>query len=110
MLNQLGFIFGLRLGPFRMFDFVGTYLVVLLLSPLLTKIALWFHVKIGRVAWLWLLLPISALVHFAINQETTLTKMLLDPNDYHIVKVLIIFMLIMGIKDIKIISSKSRKV
>jgi len=110
MLNQLGFIFGFRLGPFRMFDFVGTYLVVFLLSPLLTKVALRFRLKIGKIQWLWLLLPISALVHLMINQDTALVRMLLDPNDYHIVKVLIIFMLIMGIKDIKIISSKSRKV
>ncbi len=106
MLNQLGFIFDLRLGPFRMFDFVGTYLVVFLLSPLLTKVALRFRLKIGKIQWLWLLLPISALVHFAINQETTLTKMLLDPNDYYVVKAVIIFMLIMGIKDIRKISSK----
>lgn len=101
-------IFSPRIGPFRAFDTILTFLVVYLFAPLLTKIAAKFHLHIGRNQWLWLLIPISVLTHLTIKQETALTKMIIDPNNYHFVKFIVVAMFIMGIKDIRVIKSKKK--
>lgn len=99
-------LFSPRIGPFRAFDTILTILVVFLLAPLLTKIAAKFSLRIERNQWFWLLIPISVVVHLAIKQETALTKMILDPSNYFLVKLIVLVMLIMGIKDIRVIKSK----
>ncbi len=91
-----------RVGPFAVFDFAVSYLGIFLLAPLLTRLALKKRLQVSRAQWLWLVLPISILVHFIFGQGTPLTKMVIDPNNYYLVKFAILFMLFMGLKDTRI--------
>ena len=88
-----------KVGPFAIFDIAVSYLGVFLLAPLLTGLALKVHLRVSRVQWLWLVLPVSILVHLIFGQRTPLTQMIIDPNNYYLVKLVILFMLFMGLKD-----------
>lgn len=91
-----------RIGPFTIFDIATAYLGIFLIAPFLTKLFSKIHVHISRAAWLWLTLPISVIFHFFLNQNTPFMKMLLDPNNFYVEKAVLLFMLYMGLKDIKI--------
>ena len=92
----------LRIGPFAVFDTAVAYLGVFLLAPLLTRLALKAHLQVSKAQWLWLVLPVSILAHLIFGQSTPLTKMFIDPNDYYLVKFVILVMLLMGLKDTRI--------
>ncbi len=91
-----------RIGPFTIFDTAAAYIGIFLVAPILTRLFSKIHLSISRTAWLWLTLPISVVVHFILHQNTPFMKMLLDPNDSYIAKIILIFMLFMGIRQIKI--------
>lgn len=91
-----------KVGPFAVIDTAVAYLGVFLLAPLLTRLALKAHLHVSKVQWLWLVLPVSILAHLIFAQETPLTNMVLDPNKYYLAKFVILFMLLMGLKDIRI--------
>ena len=88
----------LRIGPFAVFDFGGSYLAVYLLAPWISKLFLKIGVEISRVQLLWLTLPVGILVHILTSTETPLTKMDLDPNGHYGVKLLIVFMVVMAVR------------
>ena len=89
-----------KIGPFAVFDIATAYLGVFLLSPLLTRVAKKLRLRISMVQWLWLVLPISILIHLIIGLRTPLTKMVIDPNNYYLVKFVILFMLFMGLRGV----------
>lgn len=91
-----------KIGPFAVFDTTLAYLGVFLLSPLLTRLTKKAHLRISKAEWLWLVLPVSVITHLIFGQETPLTKMVIDPNGYYLVKFVILFMLFMGVKNIRI--------
>jgi len=93
-----------RIGPFTIFDSALAYLGVFLLSPLLTKLFQKIHLSITRIQWVWLTLPIAIIAHILIRQNTPLTQMFLDLHGNYLIKVIILFMLFMGLKDTKRIS------
>lgn len=82
-----------RVGPFAIFDFAISYLIVYLLSPYLYRMG----VKLSRKQFLWLTLPFSILVHILFGSMTPLTKMFLNPHGDYWVKILVIFMIFMAI-------------
>lgn len=84
-----------RVGPFAIFDFAASYLLVYLLAPLLQKLGL----KLSREQMLWLTLPVSILVHLIFQTYTPLTKMFLDPYGSYWVKALVAFMLVMAFRE-----------
>lgn len=90
-----------KIGPFAIFDVVVSYLGIYLLAPLLTKLFAKLHLNIGRVQWLWLTLPIAAIFHLIFKQDTPLMKMVMDTNGYYFVKIAHIFMLFMGLRNIR---------
>lgn len=92
-----------RIGPFAIFDFVVSYLGIYLLANRLTAIALKVHLKISRKQWLWLVLPISIVFHLIFAQDTPMTMMVTDISGFYLVKIVILFMLFMGLKDTKIV-------
>lgn len=93
-----------RIGSFAIFDTVIAYLGVLILSPLLTWLFSKIHVYISIISWLWLTLPISVIFHLAFRQNTPLMKILSDTSQYqfYLIVVVLVFMTIMGLKDIRV--------
>jgi len=91
-----------KVGPFAVIDTAAAYLGVFLLAPLLTKLALKAHLHVSKIQWLWLVLPISIFFHLIFRQQTPLTRMVIDPNNYYLVKFVILVMLFMGLKDTRI--------
>jgi len=92
-----------KIGQFAVFDTVISYVGIYLLAPQLTKLTLKAHLQISRTQWLWLVLPLSIVIHLIFNQKTPLTNMVLNPNGYYLLKFLILFMLFMGLKDTRFI-------
>lgn len=88
-----------RVGPFSLFDFATAYIGIFLLTPILTKFTAMLHIYISKTQWLWLTLPIGIFVHLFIGKNTLLTTMFLDRHNYFLVKIIILFMLYMGLKD-----------
>jgi len=89
-----------RIGGFAIFDFVVAYGGLLLLSPLITRLLGKINVHMTWVNIMWLVLPLSIVVHVLIGKHTPLTKMFLNPSDYYFLKVLIVFMVYMGLRKI----------
>lgn len=83
-----------RIGPFAVFDFAISYLIVYLLAPYLYRMGL----RLSREQFLWLTLPFSILVHVLFGKMTPLTEMFLDLHGGYWVKILIIFMIFMAIR------------
>lgn len=92
-----------RLGGYAIFDFVVAFLGIYLLSPLLSKIFLKLRINIPKRNWLFLTLPISIVSHLIAGQITPITQNFLDPHNHYFLKIIILTLLILGIKDIKII-------
>lgn len=91
-----------RIGPFTIFDTVTAYVGIFLVAPILSKLFSWVHISIPKTSWLWLTLPISVAVHFILHINTPFMKMFLDPNGSYIAKIVLLFMLLMGLKQIRI--------
>lgn len=100
-MDVIGILRQFKIGSFTIFDTGTAYLGVFLLAPLLTKLFSKLHLYISRTAWLWLTLPISVIFHLVFRQHTPFMKMLLDPNGFYIAKIILLFMLYMGLKNIK---------
>lgn len=92
-----------KVGPFTVFDIVLAYVGIFLLAPLLSKLFAKINLEISRAAWLWLTLPISVLAHGLFQQNTPLMKMLLNPHDFYLAKVVVVLTLYMGLSKIRLI-------
>jgi len=101
-MKTLEFLRQFRIKDYALFDFLITFLIIYLLSPFLSKLFLKFKIIIPQKNWLFLALPLSILTHLLINNITPLTRNFLDLNNYYLLKILILILLILGIKDIKI--------
>ncbi len=99
---SLEYLRSFRFGPFTFFDTVLSYLAVLILSPLLTKLAAKMHLKIPTSSWLWFTLPVSVIFHFIFRQDTPLMKILANPNQFQFyIALLVLFaMTYMGFRKI----------
>jgi hypothetical protein len=97
----LEFLRHFRLFGFAIFDFAVSYLGILILSPLLTKLAKHFHLNLTVKHWLWLALPLGVLFHLVFNAATPLNKALLDLSGHYLEKIVILLMLYLGLKDIR---------
>lgn len=95
-----------RIGPFTIFDTSLAYVGIFLVSPLLSKLFAKINIFIPRSSWLWLTLPIGVIFHLIFNVNSPFMKMLLDPSGNYLVKIMLIFMLFMGLKSIRIIKKR----
>jgi len=50
---------------------------------------------------MWLMLPLSVLSHLIFNQKTAFMKALINPEHYFIEATVLVFMLYMGLKDVR---------
>ncbi|MFA5830113.1 MAG: hypothetical protein WC843_06535 [Candidatus Gracilibacteria bacterium] len=92
---------------YAIFDLVLSFVGIYLLAPLLSKIFLKLRLKISKKSWMFLTLPISILVHIMVGTMTPMTKYFLDIQDHYILKIIILGLLALGIKDIKIVPKKT---
>lgn len=95
-----------RIGEYAIFDFVVSFLGIYLLSPFLSKMLLKIKIYVPKKNWLFLVLPIGILVHILVGNITPMTKDFLDINSNFILKILILGLLALGMKDVKIIKKK----
>lgn len=94
-----------RVFGYAIFDFALSFLGVYLLSPLLTWLFLKIGLKITRKNWLLLTVPVSIVIHFMVGNITPLTEQFMNPHGDYVVKIVIVILTYMGLKDIK----RSRK-
>jgi hypothetical protein len=92
-----------RLGEYAIFDFAIAFLGIYLLSPILSKIFLKFHIDIPKKSWLYLTLPIGIITHLLFGKMTPLTRNFLDIHDHYVLKIIIIGLLFLGLGGIKTI-------
>ena len=88
-----------RIGPFAIFDTVLSYVGVVLLSPLLSKLFTLLHVSIPKTSWLWWTLPLAVVFHLLFSQDTPLMEILSQPLGFVGVGAILVFMIYMGVKD-----------
>ena len=103
-MDTISYLRQFRIGTIAIFDLAVSYIGIYLLAPALSKLAKKINLSISRATWLWLTLPIGAIVHLLTNQQTALNKMLLNPSGDYLVKIILIVMLIVGLKGIKLSS------
>ena len=101
-MDFIEFVRQFRIGPFAVFDIAVSYLAVFLLASRLTNLARKAKLHILKAQWLWLVLPVSVIIHLIFGQETPLTRMALDPNNSYLLKLVILFMIFMGLRGIRI--------
>lgn len=99
----LQFLRQFRFGEYAYFDLIVSFLGIYFLSPLLSWLFLKLKVRIPKLSWLFLTLPLSILIHFLVHNITPMTRDFLDIHGHYILKIIILILLILGIKDIKII-------
>ncbi len=97
----IGFLRQFRINNYALFDFLITFLIVYLIAPYLSRLFLKIKIIIPKKSWLFLTLPLSIITHILINNITPLTRNFLDLNNYYLLKLIILFLLILGIKDIR---------
>lgn len=105
-MDIIGTLRQFRIGPFTVFDTLLAYVGIYLIAPLLSKLFAKINISISRSSWLWLTLPISVIPHLIFNQNTPFMKMLLNPNGDYIAKIVLLFMLYMGLRNINIIKQE----
>ena len=95
-----------RIGEYAIFDLAVAFLGIYLLSSLLSKMFLKIRIDIPKRNWLFLTLPIGIVAHLIFGHMTPMTKNFLDIHGHYILKTLIIILLILGLRNIKIIKKK----
>jgi hypothetical protein len=89
-----------RVGPFAIFDFAISYLGVYLLSPYIIRFFAYFNISITQASIIWLVLPISILIHIILGNYTPLTKMFIDIYGYYFLKIIVLYMVYAGLKGV----------
>lgn len=105
----IAFLRQFRISDYAIFDLAVSFFGIYLLSPLLSKIFLKIRINIPKKSWLFLTLPIGILAHLLVGNITPMTRNFMDIQSHYILKILILGLLILGIKDIKIIKKNSLK-
>lgn len=101
-MTTIEFLRQFRVGEYAIFDFAVSFLGIYLLSPLLSKLCLKIRIKVPKLNWIFLTLPVSILIHLLIGNITPMTKNFLDLNGHYILKIVILASLVFGIKGVKI--------
>ncbi|MBP9758850.1 hypothetical protein KBD45_04075 [Candidatus Dojkabacteria bacterium] len=80
---------------------------MLLLSPLLSKLFSFIRISIPKKNWIFLTLPLGFLFHLLFGAITPMTKDLLDIGGNYVMKIVMLILFILGLRNIKIIKKKS---
>lgn len=95
-----------RIGGYAIFDFTISFIAIYLLSPLLTRIFRKIRLEVPKINWIYLTVPLSVVVHLIFGRMTPMTKNFLDLNGHYILKIVIIGLTVLGLRDVKIIGKK----
>ena len=98
-----------RFSGYAVFDFVASFLGIFLLSPLLSILFKKIGLEIPKLNWLYLTLPIGIVTHLAIGKLTPLTGNFINPHDHYILKIVIIGLLFLGLRNIKRVKGSPEK-
>jgi len=74
------------------------------LAPLLSKIFLKLKIKIPHKNWLFLMMPLSILVHLAVSNMTLMTRNFVDTQGHFFLKGIVLLSLFLGLRGIKKVS------
>lgn len=107
-MNAIDYLRQFRVGGFAMFDFTVAFLGMLLLSPLLSRLAKKAGIHVPKRNWVILTLPVGVLAHLLIGNITPLTKNVLDPGGHYLAKAVIIGCCILGVTGIRRVPKASR--
>ena len=107
-MTSIEFLRQFRVSGYAIFDFAIAFLGIYLLSPLLSKLFLKIRVDVPKKNWLILTLPISVLAHLLIGNITPMTRDFINPSSHYLLKIVIVGLLILGIKNIKIITDSDK--
>lgn len=92
-----------RLFGFTFFDTALSFLGVYLLAPFLSLLFLKFRLKISRKSWLLLTISLSILAHMLVGMNTPLVEDFVNLQNGFIVKVVVVLLTYLGIKEIKVL-------
>lgn len=92
-----------RILDYAIFDFAASFIAIYFLAPLLSKLFLKINIKITRLSWLYLTLPLSIIIHLLFSQMTPMTQDFLNLDSNYLLKLIILGLLYLGLKDIKYI-------
>ena len=103
-METIAYLRQFRFSDYAIFDFAAAFLGMLLLSPFLSKLWRKIGLEIPKINWLYLTLPITILTHFVVGKMTPLTKNFIDRSDHYILKIGIIGLLVLGLRNIRRVS------
>ena len=99
---MIEFLRQFRLAGYAIFDLAVAFLGVYLLSPLLSRLFLKIRIRIPKINWLFLTLPIGILAHLLVGKMTPMTSNFLNIYGHYSLKILILGLLILGLRGVKI--------
>lgn len=106
-MDTIIFLRQFRVDEYALFDIAVSFLGIYLIAPLLSKIFLRIGLKVPKISWLLLTLPLGIAVHLLVGTLTPMTSNFIDPQAHYILKVLILGLLFFGIKQISVAQKKS---
>lgn len=98
--DLLGFLRSYRFGPISIFDTVGSFALVYLFGPWLTRLFRKLRVEIPQSSWYWLVIPIGEIVHFLFGISTPLMRMLQNRDGDYLAKFVVFAMIVLGLRKI----------
>lgn len=98
-----------RIGPYAIFDFAASFLGIYLLSPILSKLFLKVGLKISTKSWMLLTIPLSILIHLLVGNITPMTADFINLHEAYLLKIIVIALTYLAIKDIKRIKKTKEK-
>ena len=107
-MNTIEYLRSFKILNYAVFDFVLSFAGVYLFAPILSKLFAVFGIKITRKSWLFLTVPVSIPIHYMVGSITPMTENFLNVNDHYLLKIGIIVLTYLGLKDITFIN-KSKK-
>lgn len=107
-MDLISFLRQFRIGGYAVFDFAVSFLGIYFIAPYLTILFRKFKLEIPRISWMYFTIPLSIITHILIGRFTPLTLNFLDRSGHYLVKVVIIVLILLGIKDVHLIK-KSKK-
>jgi hypothetical protein len=96
------FLRSFRIAGYAIFDIVASLVGIYLLAPLLSKLFLKIRIVIPKRSWLLLTLPLGIIVHLIFMRITPMTANFFDLHGHYRLKIVMIVLLVLGLKDIRI--------
>lgn len=100
-MNVVSLLRQYKLGPFSLFDFAASLIVVYVVAPYVQRAFARINIGITRESLLWFTVPVSVLAHIAVQTPTPLTVIVLDTHGGVVAKVAMLAMLFAGARGVR---------